>query len=127
MPDADNLDAQLRNLRSSINDLGYEVDSYKTTTAAALGTGVFILFLSAGAAYDLVAGRGGVWSYLGVNRQTLVWIAVGLGIGALILLSIGFRRVKLSDNGRRARLDLMEREYAELLERKSTLNEAGSE
>jgi hypothetical protein len=127
MPESDNLDAQLRDLRSSINDLGYEVDSYKTRTAAALGAGVFVLFLAAGAAYDLVAGRGGVWSFLGVNRQTLVWMAFALGVGALILLSIGFRRVRLSDTGRRAKLDLMEREYAELLERKTTQSEAGCE
>jgi hypothetical protein len=117
MPDSDTLDAQLRNLRSSISDLGYEVDSYKTRTAAALGAGVFLLFLAAGAAYDLVAGKGGAWSFLGVTRQTLVWIAGGLGAGAVILLLVGFRRVKLSDSGLRAKLDLMEREYAELLER----------
>lgn len=117
MPDSDSLDAQLRNLRSSISDLGYEVDSYKTRTAAALGAGVFLLFLAAGAAYDLVAGRGGVWSFLGVTRQTLVWMAGTLGAGAVILLLIGFRRVKLADSGLRARLDLMEREYAELQER----------
>jgi hypothetical protein len=117
MPDSDSLDAQLKNLRSSISDLGYEVDSYQTRPAAALGAGVFLLFLAAGAAYDLVAGRGGVWSFLGVSRQTLTWIAGAVGAVAVILLAIGLRRVKLSDSGRRARLDLMEREYSELLER----------
>lgn len=122
MPDSDNvefLDAQLKNLRSSISDLGYQVDSYKTKTAGALGAGVFLLFLAAGAAYDLVAGKGGVWLILGVTRESLVWIASGLGISATILLMLGFRRVRLSDTGVRAKLDLMEREYAELLERRN--------
>lgn len=121
MPDSDNvesLDVQLKNLRSNISDLGYQVDSYKTKTAAALGAGVFMLFLAAGAAYDLVAGKVGVWLILGVTRETLVWIASGLAVGATILLMLGFRWVRLSDAGIRAKLDLMEREYAELLERR---------
>lgn len=121
MLDSDNgesVDAQLRNLRSSISDLGCQVDSYKTKTAAALGAGVFLVFLAAGAAYDLVAGKGGVWLILGVTRETLLWIGSGLGVSATILLMLGFRRVRLSDTGVRAKLDLMEREYAELLERR---------
>jgi len=120
MPDSDNaesLDAQLKNLRSSISDLGNQVDSYKTKTAAAFGAAVFLLFLAAGAAYDLVAQKGGVWLILGVTRETLVWIASALMVSATILLMFGFRRVKLSDAGVRAKLDLMEREYSELLER----------
>lgn len=121
MPDADNveaLDAQLKNLRSSISDLGYQVDSYKTRTAAAIGAGVFLLFLAAGAAYDLVARKGGVWLNLGLPRETLLWIAGALGVSATILLLLGFRRVRMSDTGVRAKLDLMERQYAELLERR---------
>jgi hypothetical protein len=121
MPVADNveaLDAQLKNLRSSISDLGYQVDSYKTRTAAAIGAGVFLLFLAAGAAYDLVARKGGVWLNLGLTRETLLWIAGALGVSATILLMLGFRRVRMSDTGVRAKLDLMERQYAELLERR---------
>jgi hypothetical protein len=114
----ESLDIQLKNLRSSISDLGYQVDSYKTKTAAALGAGVFLSFLVALAAYDLVAGKGGVWLILGITRETLVWMASGLGIAAIILLLVGFRRLRLSDSAVRARLDSMEREYAELLERK---------
>ena len=33
----ESLDAQLNDLRSGISDLGYQIDSYKTKTAAALG------------------------------------------------------------------------------------------
>ncbi len=120
MPDSENVesrDAQLKNLRSSISDLGYQVDSHKTKTAAALGAGVFLLFLAAGAAYDLIAGKGGVWLFLGVTRETLVWITGGLGVTAAVLLIVGFWWVRLSDTGTRARLELMERDYAELLER----------
>jgi len=53
-----------------------------------------------------------------VTRETLVWIASGLGVSGTILLMFGFHRVKLPDTGVRAKLDMMEREYAELLERR---------
>ena len=129
MPDPDSvesLDAQLKKLGSSISDLAYEVDSYKTKSAAALGGGVFLLFLAALAAYDLAAGKGGVWLILGVTRETLIWIAGGLGAGATILLLVGFRRVRLSDAGVGSKLDLMEREYAELLEHRDARSRSSS-
>ena len=128
MPDPDNvefLDAQLKKMRSSISDLGYEVDSYKTRTAAALGGGVFLLLLAAGAAYDLVAGRVGVWLTLGATRETLVWITSGLGAGATILLVFGFRRVRRSEISTKARLEQMEQEYADLLERRDSVAKVG--
>ena len=121
MPGPDNfesLDAQLKNLRSSISDLGYQVDSFKTKTAAALGLGVFLLLLAAGAAYDLVTAKRGVWLMLGVGREALVWIASGLGGIAASLLLVGFRRVRRSDDSEKARLEQMEHEYAELVERR---------
>jgi hypothetical protein len=120
MPESDkdeSLNAQLQTLRSSISDLGYQVDSNKTKTAAALGAGVFSLLLALGAVYDLVTQKGGVWLILGVTRETLVWIASGLGASAAILLMLGFRLSRRADVGIRADLDLMERKYAELLER----------
>jgi hypothetical protein len=79
---------------------------------------VFLVFLAAGAAYDLVARKGGVWLNLGLTRETLVWIAIALGVSATILMMLGLRRVRLSDTGVKAKLDLMERDYAELLERR---------
>jgi hypothetical protein len=129
MPDPDNvesLNAQLKKMRSSISDLGYQVDSYKTKTAAALGVGVFLLLLAAGAAYDLVAGKAGVWLMLGATRETLVWITSGLGAGATILLVFGFRRVRRSEINTKARLEQLEQEYAELLERRDAGARSGS-
>lgn len=124
MPDPDNVepfDAQLKNLRSSISDLGHQVDSYKTKSAAALGGGVFLLLLAVGAAYDLVARKSGAWGTLGVARETLVWIACGLGGGAIVLLLFAFVRVRRRDSNLDARLDQLEQEYAELLDRRDAI------
>ncbi len=126
MPDPDDvefLEAQLKKMRSSISDLGYQVDSYKTKTAAALGGGVFLLLLAAGAVYDLVAGKVGMW--LGATRETLVWITSGLGAGATILLVFGFRRVQRSEISAKARLEELEQEYADLLERRDAGAQSG--
>ena len=128
MPDPDDvefLEAQLKKMRSSISDLGYQLDSYKTKTAAALGGGVFLLLLAAGAAYDLIAGKVGMWLTLGVTRETLVWITSGLGAGATILLVFGFRRVQRSEVSAKARLEELEQEYADLLERRDAGAQSG--
>src|SRR6185503_176251 len=80
MSDADEhetLDSRLKNLRSGISDLAYQIDTYRSKTAAALGAGVFLSFLATLAAYDLVTGKGGVWLALGITRETLVWLARG--------------------------------------------------
>ncbi|PYT08690.1 MAG: hypothetical protein DMF60_04215 [Acidobacteria bacterium] len=122
MPDPDHVephDAQLEKLRSSISDLGHQVDSYKTKTAAALGGGVFLLLLSAGAGYDLVAHKSASWLMLGVTRETLAWIAYGLGSCAIILVLLALVRIKRRDTSLDARLDQMELEYAEMLEHKN--------
>jgi hypothetical protein len=129
MPDPDNvefLDTKLKKMRSSIIDLGYQVDSYRTKTAAALGGGVFLLLLAAGAAYDLVSGKVGMWLPLGATRQTLVWITCGLGAGATILLVFGFRRVRRSEISVKVRLEELEQEYADLLERRDAGARSGS-
>jgi hypothetical protein len=129
MPDPDDvefLEAQLKKMRLSISDLGYQVDSYKTKTAAALGGGVFLLLLAAGAVYDLVAGKVGMWLTLGATRETLVWITSGLGAGATILLVFGFRRVQRSEISAKARLEELEQEYADLLERRDAGARSGS-
>src|SRR5882762_2363431 len=117
MPDPDHVeprDTQLEKLRSSINDLGHQVDSYKTKTAAALGGGVFLLLLAAGAAYDLVARKSASWLMLG---ETRTWIAYGLGISAIILVFLALVRIRRRDINLDVRLDQMEQEYAEMLER----------
>ena len=124
MPDSDNcesIDVQLRNLRSSISDLGYKVDSFRAKTAAALGLGVFLLLLSAGAGYDLISARQLVWQMLGVSREALTWITAIAGSVAIGLLSYGLLLTKGADSDARARLEQMEEEYAELVERQNSL------
>ena len=124
MPDPDNsesIDDQLRNLRSNISDLGYEIDSFKAQTAGALGLGVFLLLLAALAAYDLFSGKQVVWQMLGVSRAALRWIAGAIGGVSVILLLYGLLRIKRSDNEASARLEQMEQQYAELVERQSLL------
>ena len=117
----ESFDAQLKKLRSSISDLGHQLDSYKTKTAAALGGGVFLLLLAAGAAYDLIGRKSGAWLTLGVTRETLVWTASALGGGAIVLLLGAFVRIRRRDSNLDARLDQMERDYAELLERRDAI------
>jgi len=124
MPDPDNcesIDDQLRNLRSNISDLGYEIDSFKAQTAGALGLGVFLLLLAALAGYDLFSGKQVVWQMLGVSRAALRWIAGIIGVAAVMLLLYGLLRIKRSDNEASARLEQMEQQYAELVERQSLL------
>ncbi len=116
---AESIDAQLTSLRSSISDLAHQIDFYKMKTAAALGGAVFMIFLAAGAAYDLIAGKAAAWSMIGVTRQTLISIAIGLAIGAILLLAIGLVRMRQRDASLDIKLDQMEQEYAELLELKN--------
>jgi len=128
MLDPDNcesIDDQLRNLRSNISDLGYEIDSFKAQTAGALGLGVFLVLLAALAAYDLFSGKQVVWQMLGVSRAALSWIAGAIGGVSVILLLYGLLRIKRSDNEAGARLEQMEQQYAELVERQSLLAKTG--
>jgi len=115
-------DAELQSLRSQISDLGYQIDSYKTKKAAAFGLGVFLLLLAIGALYDLVTGNSGVWMMLGVTRDSLNWIAGSLGVASLALLGFGAGLVMRSDKSLSARLDEMERDYAELLDARNQMS-----
>jgi type IV secretory pathway VirB6-like protein len=116
---AEAIDAQLTNLRSSISDLAHEIDLYKTKTGGALGVGVFMLLLAAGAGYDLLAGKAAAWSMVGLTHETLISIAMVLAAGAILLLAIGFRLSKRRDASLDIKLDQMEQEYAELLDLKN--------
>lgn len=115
-------DAELQSLRSQISDLGYQIDSYKAKKAAAFGLGVFLLMLAIGAVYDLVTGNSGVWMMLGVSRDSLNWIAGGLGVVSLMLLGIGAGLIVRRDKSLPARLDEMERNYAELLDARNQMS-----
>lgn len=116
---AESIDTQLTNLRSSISDLAHQIDLYKTKTGAALGGGVFLFLLAAGAYYDLIAGKAAAWSMIGLTHQTLLSIATGLVVGAIVLLTLGLVRLRRRDANLDTRLDQMEQEYAELLELKN--------
>lgn len=111
-------DVKLRTLRESISDVGHQIDSYKTKMAAALAGGVFALLLAAGAFYDLVVGKSGVWLLVGITREDLVWIAAGLGLFSAVLLGFGLLLLARRDRGLHEQLDRMEQEYADLIERK---------
>lgn len=115
---AESIDVQLTNLRSSISDLAHQIDLYKTKTGAALGGGVFMLLLAAGAAYDLIVGKSAAWSMVGLTHQTLISIATALVVGAILLLAIGLLRAKRRDARLDIKLDQLEQEYAELLDQK---------
>jgi hypothetical protein len=122
MPDpdtAESVDAHLLTLRSSISDLGHDIDLYKAKTGAALGGGVFLLLLAAGAAYDLITDNGTAWLALGIARQSLTSILVALAGVAIILLGLALVRLKRRDTSLEIKLDRMEQEYAELLELRS--------
>ena len=106
-------------MRGRIRDLGYEVKAHKASIALSMGAGVFLILLAAGAGYDLIAGKASIWSPLGITRDTLMWVAGGGGAGGLLLLAQGLMRQRSSE--REVRLDELEQEYAELLDRKSLM------
>jgi hypothetical protein len=105
-----------RDLRSRISEAGQQIDSYKAKTAALLGGGVFLLLLALGAAYDLAAGKAGVWLAFGITKNAFYWIAGGLAVGSLVLLGLGCRREHRRDRRREAGLAELEQELADLLE-----------
>lgn len=126
MPDpGDSVEARLATLRSTISDLGHDIDFNKAKTGAALGGGVFLLLLAAGATYDLITDKGRAWLTLGIARDTLISIAAGLAGIAVVLLGIAFIRLKRRDTDLELKLDHMEQEYAELLERRNKDRESG--
>jgi hypothetical protein len=78
---------------------------------------VFLMLLAAGAGYDLLTSNGGVWLSVGLDHQQLVWLSGTLAVVALVLLVTGFVRLRRRDDEAQSRLDQMERQYSELLER----------
>jgi hypothetical protein len=117
------IDRQLIELRSRISDLGYEVDLYKAGIASSMGGGLFLLLLAAGAGYDLITGKAGIWSPLGVTNDLLLFIAWGLGAVGAALLIRGIARQRHRDRERDAQLAELERQYARLLDRKEMISQ----
>jgi len=100
---AESIDTQLTNLRSSISDLAHQIDLYKTKTGAALGGGVFLLLLAAGAYYDLIAGKAAAWSMIGLTHQTLLSIATGLVVGAIVIWEFLQQKTELTTDAEQRR------------------------
>jgi hypothetical protein len=114
-------------LRSRINDLGWELDRERASVAASMGGGVFLALLSALAAYDLYSGNAGLWSAVGVTSDLLKWVAVLLGAAGLALIARGIAARRHGKSGRQSLLEDLERQYAELLEYKESIDGGSGE
>ena len=116
--EASDLDARIKELRTRIGDAGQLIDEYRATTGMAMGAGVFLGLLAAGAGYDLIYGRAGIWQAIGLSRSMLTWLAYGFGGASITLLLTGWLRQRSSARAREAALVDLELEFARLLERK---------
>ena len=112
------LDARLNELRTRIRDAGQEIDEYKATTGMAMGGGVFLGLLAAGAGYDLIFGKTGIWLGIGLSHSMLTWLACVFGGASVTMLLTGWLRQRSSARAREATLADLELEFARLLYRK---------
>ena len=108
----------MKELRSLISEEGQAIDSYKAGTAALLGLGVFLGLLALGGGYEIFVGNARLWHTVGVTREMLYWITGGLALVSLTLFAAAARRERRRDREREARLDKLETELADLVERK---------
>jgi hypothetical protein len=115
------MDARIKQLRRKIDDLGYEIDAYKSRTAAAMGGGLFLLLLAAGALYDLATGNASIQFALGIARDQFYLLALALTVSSLALIATGIVRQRRRDRWREAELDELERELADMIERRNTI------
>jgi hypothetical protein len=107
---------RLNDLRSRISDTGEQIDRHNAKTAAALGGGVFLGLLAAGAGYDVANGKGGLWLALGISQPSLVWLAIGLASACLILLTAAGVHHRSRDRRRESNLAALQNELAGLLD-----------
>ncbi|HEV8485509.1 MAG TPA: hypothetical protein VGV87_18340 [Blastocatellia bacterium] len=112
------VDARLNELRTRISEAGQAIDEYKAATGMAMGGGVFLGLLAAGAGYDLVFGKAGAWQGIGITHSMLTWLAYGFGGASVTLLLTGWIRQRSSARAREATLADLELEFARLLDRK---------
>ncbi|MFY9609802.1 MAG: hypothetical protein WAU45_14435 [Blastocatellia bacterium] len=126
IPEALAIDHRLNETRSRISDLGHEIDARKATVARSMGGAVFLLMLSAGAAYDLVTHNAALSIVLGVTRETLLRIALGCGLAGLALLAHAIVRSRFSDQSHDAELAELEHAYADLLDLKDSTSQPDS-
>jgi hypothetical protein len=113
MPD---LESQITELRNRIRDEGHAMDDYKAGTARAAGGAAFFGLLALGAAYELVAGKSGLWLTIGITHESLRSLASALGAIAAGLLVLAIRRYRRRDRDREAQLGELENELARLLD-----------
>ena len=107
----------MNELRSLISEEGQAIDAYKAWTAALLGAGVFSGLLAAGGGYEIFAGNARLWLGLGITRAMLYWITGGLAVVSLALFAAAAARERRRDRDREARLDELEMELADLVDR----------
>jgi hypothetical protein len=129
--DSREIERRVNDLRSRISDAGHEIDEYNAKTAAAMGGGVFLGLLAAGAGYDLANGKGRLWLVIGVSQPTLVWLVIGLAVGCLFLLAAAGILHRSRDRKRESGLAALEKELAGLLgetdHSPSAINQEGTE
>ena len=101
-------------LRKDIRDLGNHVDSYKAGTAGAMGSGVFLLLLAIGGAYDLINHNTSISGAIGIILNAFRWLVIALGVAGTTLALLGFVRQQRRDHDREAQLANMEEELARL-------------
>lgn len=113
-------DERLKEIRSRISDLGFEIDAAKASAGLMMGAGVFLTLLAALAFYDLFSGKAGVWLAVGITRDTLNWVAYGCGgVGVALIIQTLLRRLR-RDRATEAELAGLEEEYARLIESKDS-------
>jgi hypothetical protein len=101
-------------LRKDIRDLGNHVDSYKAGTAGAMGSGVFLLLLAIGGAYDLINHNTSISGAIGISQDAFRWLVIALGVTGTALALLGLVRQQRRDHDREAQLANMEEELARL-------------
>lgn len=119
--ESDQIEARIKQLHLKIDDIGYEIDAYKSKTAAAMGGGLFLLLLAAGALYDLATDNASIQFALGVTRYQFYLLAFALAASSISLIATGIVRQGKRDRNREAKLDELERELADMLERKNAI------
>jgi hypothetical protein len=121
--EASSIEKRILDVRSRISDLGFEIDAEKAGLGLAMGAGVFSILLGVLAGYDLLTGKAGIWSSVGITQDTLQWIAYGCGgVGAALIAQALARRLR-RDRNRETELADLEQEYAQLLDRKNSLSQ----
>ncbi len=115
------IDNQISELRNQISDLGSEVDTFKAKRGGAIGGGVFLSLLALIAVYDFFTSKSNLWRSVGVSREILKFVAIGLAAVSILLFLLAAVLEKTRDRSQEAKLAELEQELEDLLNRKSAL------